>query len=136
MGALWIAKEERKGMLERKNKIWNLISFFVIILNFKLDTLCEVQGSIFSFFWLHGPPRCLVFKRILSNHQYLHDHYDKNWRIWWCIRNFNFKCDTLCKVQDSTSSFFWLLGPPDVLYLKEYYQSIIIIMMNVIRNEE
>ena len=46
----------------------------------------------------------------------------------------NFKHDTLCEVQGSISSFFWLQDPPDVLYLTEYYEIIIIIMMNVIRN--
>ena len=29
----------------------------------------------------------------------------------------------LCEVQGSISYFFWLQGPPDVLYLKEYYQT-------------
>ena len=48
----------------------------------------------------------------------------------------NIKRDTLCQIQSSTSSFFCLQGPPDVLYLTEYNQIIIIIMMNVIRNGE
>ena len=47
----------------------------------------------------------------------------------------NFKHDTLCEVQGSISSIFWLQGPPDVLYLTEYYEIIIIIMINVFRNE-
>ena len=48
----------------------------------------------------------------------------------------NFKHDTLCEVQGSISSLFRLQGSPDVLNLKEYYQIIIIIMMNMIRNWE
>ena len=40
----------------------------------------------------------------------------------------------LCEVQGSISSIFWLQGPPDVLYLTEYYEIIIIIMINVFRN--
>ena len=67
-----------------------------------------------------GSSRCLVSEIIFTNHHYINDQYDKKWKIWWYIRNLNFKCDTLCKVQDSTSSFFWLQGPPDVLYLREY----------------
>ena len=46
----------------------------------------------------------------------------------------NFKRETLCEVQYSISSFFWLQGPPDVLFLTEYYQIIIIMMMNLISN--
>ena len=49
---------------------------------------------------------------------------------------FNFKRDMLCEVQGSISSFFWLQGPPDVLYLKEYSQIIITSMINMMRNGE
>ena len=30
----------------------------------------------------------------------------------------NFKLDTLCEVQDSISSFFWIQGPPYVIWLE------------------
>ena len=58
------------------------------------------------------------------------------WSIWLEMGNriLNFEHDTLCEVQGSISSIFWLQGPPDVLYLTEYYEIIIIIMINVIRN--
>ena len=62
-----------------------------------------------------GSSKCLVFERIFSNHYYHNDQYDKKWGIGWLIRILNFKRDTLCAVQDSKSSIFWLLGPPDVL---------------------
>ena len=48
----------------------------------------------------------------------------------------NFKREKLYEVQGSISSFFLLKGPPDDLYLTEYYQIIITIMMNVINNGE
>ena len=48
----------------------------------------------------------------------------------------NFKCEMLYKFQGSKSFFFWLQGPPDVLYLKELHQIIISFMMNMIRNGE
>ena len=37
----------------------------------------------------------------------------------WAKSISNFKRDMLYKVQGSKSSFFWLQGPPDALYLKE-----------------
>ena len=46
----------------------------------------------------------------------------------------NFKPDMLYEVQSSTSSFFGLQCPPDVLYLKEYSQIIRTFMINMIRN--
>ena len=81
-----------------------------------------------------GFSRCILFERILSNHHYLHDHYDLKWEIGWNIRILNFKHETLCEIKGSISSFFWLQGPPDVLYLTEYYKIIINIMINVFRN--
>ena len=62
---------------------------------------------------------CLVFERITSNYYELHDEYDLKRGRGWKRRILNFKRDMLYKFQESKSSFFWLQGPLDVLYLKE-----------------
>ena len=81
-----------------------------------------------------GSSRWLIFERILSNNHEIYDRYEKEWENKRTKGILDFKRDMLCEVYGSIFSFFWLKGPPDVLYLKEYSQIIMTSMINRIRN--
>ena len=56
------------------------IRWYIWIIYFKRDMLCEVQGSISSFFWLQCPPDVLYLKNI-------HKSSLPQWLIWWEMGN-------------------------------------------------
>ena len=104
--------------------------------HFKFQTWHAMWSSGLHIYLLltSGSSRWLVFERIFSNNHEIHDRYEKKWKNERSKGIFNFKRDMLCEVQGSISSFFWLQGPPDVLYLKEYSQIIMTFIINMIRN--
>ena len=83
-----------------------------------------------------GSARWLIFERIFSNHHEIHDRYEKKWENERSKGILNFKRDMLCEFLGSISSFFWIQGPPDVLYLKEYFQIFMTFMINMIRKRK
>ena len=83
-----------------------------------------------------GSFKWLIFERIFSNHHEIHDRYEKKWENERSKGILNFKCDMLCEFLGSISSFFWIQGPPDVLYLKEYFQIFMTFMINMIRKRK
>ena len=118
--------------------IWWEMGNRMIDMDFEFQTWHAMWNSRLHIFLLltSGSSIWLLFERIFSNNHEIHDRYEKKWKNERSKGIFNFKRDMLCEVQGSISSFFWLQGPPDDLYSTEYYQIIIIIMMNVIRNGE
>ena len=81
-----------------------------------------------------GSFKWLIFERIFSNHHEIHDRYEKNWENERSKGILNFKRDMLCEFLVSISSFFWIQGPQDDLYLREYSQIIMKFMIDMRRN--
>ena len=116
--------------------MWLEMGNRMIDMDFQFQTWHALWSSRLHIFFLFTSrsSRRLVFEIIFSNHHNLNDQYDEKWKIGWWIWILNFKRDMLYEIQCSISSFFRLQGPPDDFHLTDYYQIIIIIMMNMIRN--
>ena len=89
--------------------MWIKMGNRMIDKDFEFQTWHAMWSSRLNIFLLltSGSSRCLVFERIFTNHHYLNDQYDEKWGIGWYIWILNFKHDRLCKIQVSTSFFFW-----------------------------